>query len=363
MERSNSASRLGRALAAAGLVASSLVVALVMASPASAAPALSSSPSANLKGGESLNVSVTGLTVGTSYALTQCGNADAAGNPLPGAEPAETDCFGAADIGAGKVILRVNSPATTWNTPYPFSISGIGTEGRTCIANSAANFDCQLVLAQVNLATLDATPVANFSLAVSEDPLLIVEPNSGLKDGQKVTVIGRNLLDIEGLAVTIVQCGNADKNGKALAGDAPGEDDCAAEAVTATVTEGGFSTQYTVRESGIGPAGRTCIEDGNFACQIQMAGQPVEGDPIVLSTDIAFAVPEPEPEPTPTPTTTPPAAPAQPVVLSGDKNRSLAFTGSGTTLTAMVGGAVLAFGILLTVSARRLRREEARIDR
>jgi hypothetical protein len=92
-----------------------------------------------------------------------------------------------------------------------------------------------------------------------------------------------------------------------------------------------------------------------------MVGQAAEADPIVLRRNITFAAPEPEPAPTPT--TTPTAQPAQPVVLNQDTNRSLAFTGSGTETAAMLGGALLALGIAITATSRRLRRAEVTIER
>lgn len=146
----------------------------------------------------------------------------------------------------------------------------------------------------------------------SAAPAITVTPDEMLEGGDVVEVSGSDLP--EG-ALAVTMCGNADGEGAPLAGDEPATTDCNGAGQLGdggvVLTEGpSFTVDYTVRDTGIGDAGRTCIsvEDANFPCVIVVGtldGQQLASAPVYFGE----AAPGSEEPPPPPPTDeAPPAA-------------------------------------------------------
>jgi len=128
----------------------------------------------------------------------------------------------------------------------------------------------------------------------AQSPTLTVNPQTGLSDGQSVTVTGTDVGAFNGVAV--VECGNADSNGTPLPGTEPTPADCyGAESVgTGTLLvfpdgSGTATTPYTVHDQGIGANNRRCIDNGNFDCLIVMADLgPPPGQALLIAAPICF---------------------------------------------------------------------------
>ena len=156
------------AVAVGGLLAGTVA----LAGPASAAPSVTVTPSESLNDGQQVTVSGSDLPSG-QLAVTQCGNADASGNPLPGSEPTGDDCNGIGQLGSGGVVL-VEGPNFT--TPYTVRTSGIGDQGRTCISAAEANFPCVIVVATTSGEQLAFQPIYFGETAPQPEPEPTPEP-------------------------------------------------------------------------------------------------------------------------------------------------------------------------------------------
>jgi hypothetical protein len=127
----------------------------------------------------------------------------------------------------------------------------------------------------------------------AQSPTLTVNPQTGLSDGQTVTVTGTDVGAFP--VVAVVECGNADSNGTPLPGTAPTPADCyGAESVgTGTLLafpdgSGTAATPYTVHDQGIGANNRRCIDNGNFDCVIAMVDVATQGQALLISAPICF---------------------------------------------------------------------------
>jgi hypothetical protein len=187
----------------------------------------------------------------------------------------------------------------------------------------------------------------------AQNPTLTVNPQTGLSDGQVVTVTGTDIGPFQ--VVAVVECGNADSNGTPLPGTGPNPDgsDCyGAESIgSGTILvfplgSGTATTQYTVHDHGIGANNRRCIDNGNFDCLIVMADLgPPPGQALLIAAPICFGEgctvgPPPAPIVNPglLPTTTPTgpeeeappgpsAAPPAPVQAAAPVRAAAPFTG------------------------------------
>jgi Neocarzinostatin family len=131
----------------------------------------------------------------------------------------------------------------------------------------------------------------------AQSPTLTVNPQTGLSDGQSVTVTGTDIGALNFVAV--VECGNADSNGTPLPGTAPTPADCyGAESVGSQTIlviadgSGTATTSYNVHDHGIGSGAflnnRRCINNGNFDCLIAMADIATMGQALLISAPICF---------------------------------------------------------------------------
>src|SRR5262249_18317358 len=165
-------------------------------------------------------------------------------------------------------------------------------------------------------------------------PSLSVTPSTNLADGDQVTVTGTDVGASNFVAV--VECGNADASGDALAGNAPTAADCyGAESVgpfpsgtllISADVNGTASTPYIVHDHGIGALGRKCISAGNFDCVIAMADVLTQGSVLRIAASISFGggsttTTSPITTPTNSTTTTTTLAAARPkLTVSPSKN-------------------------------------------
>ncbi len=130
----------------------------------------------------------------------------------------------------------------------------------------------------------------------AQNPTLTVNPQTGLSDGQSVTVTGTDVGAVFSL-LAVVECGNADSNGTPLPGTGPNPDgsDCYGVESLGTQTlliqavSGTATTPYTVHDQGIGANNRRCINNGNFDCLIVMADLgPPPGQALLIAAPICF---------------------------------------------------------------------------
>jgi len=132
----------------------------------------------------------------------------------------------------------------------------------------------------------------------AQSPTLTVNPQTGLIDGQSVTVTGTGVDAAAFPVVAVVECGNADSNGTPLPGTAPTPADCYGfdglltnppqTLIVSPDGSGTATTQYTVQDSGIGVNNRQCIDKGNFDCLIAMADVATMGQALLISAPICF---------------------------------------------------------------------------
>jgi hypothetical protein len=152
------------------------------------------------------------------------------------------------------------------------------------------------VLGALGVVTLAVAGIGVFAgTGQAQSPTLTVNPQTGLSDGQSVTVTGTGVDAATFPVVAVVECGNADSNGTPLPGTAPTPADCyGAESVgTGTLLvfpdgSGTATTPYTVHDHGIGANNRRCIDNGNFDCLIAMADVATMGQALLISAPICF---------------------------------------------------------------------------
>jgi hypothetical protein len=152
------------------------------------------------------------------------------------------------------------------------------------------------VLGALGVVTLAFAGIGVFAgTGQAQSPTLTVNPQTGLSDGQSVTVTGTGVDAATFPVVAVVECGNADSNGTPLPGTAPTPADCyGAESVgTGTLLvfpdgSGTATTPYTVHDHGIGANKRRCIDNGNFDCLIAMADVATMGQALLISAPICF---------------------------------------------------------------------------
>lgn len=157
-----------------GVVALAAGALVLFAGPAALAqePALTVDPDSGLSDGDSVTVTATGLDEidGEQAAVTQCGNADTDGNPIPAAEAEGEDfranCFGTEALGTPNLVLQLVSDAGL-TVDYPVAASGIGANDATCIPNDEAELPCQIVVVDVTTEgdTLTVTAPIDFGAA------------------------------------------------------------------------------------------------------------------------------------------------------------------------------------------------------
>jgi hypothetical protein len=144
--------------------------------------------------------------------------------------------------------------------------------------------------------TLAFAGIGVFAGTAQAQPTITVNPNTGLSDGQVVTVTGTDVGAFPQVAV--VECGNADSSGTPLPGTAPTEADCYGfgglftnppqTLLVSPDGSGTATTSYTVQDSGIGDNDRRCIDNGNFDCAIAMADVATMGQALRIAAPICF---------------------------------------------------------------------------
>ncbi len=146
------------------LIALAMIAGVLAASVGTASagtPTVVATPTTNLVSGDLVNVKITAdVTEATHfYAVTQCGNADSSGNPIPSG--VEANCAGAESLPAGYLQLISNTgngfgavgggitAGTLYELNLPVIRTGIGTNGAQCVPVGGAISDpCTIAIAE-----------------------------------------------------------------------------------------------------------------------------------------------------------------------------------------------------------------------
>jgi hypothetical protein len=171
------------------------------------APTATATPSEGLVHGQVVRIVAEGLAAfeGELVAVSQCGNADRAGTPLPG-DPTTADCFGAEAVGTRTLLVPVSGGALT--VDYPVARTGIGANGATCSATAERR--CLVAIADVTsqggrlqlrvpiaFAPVASTPAAAPRPAAAATPTALAYTGSGSGTVTAVEVIvGVVLVDV-----------------------------------------------------------------------------------------------------------------------------------------------------------------------
>lgn len=188
-------------LAAGGLV--------LFAGPAALAQEVSVDPASGLSDGDTVTVTATGLEAidGQQAAVTQCGNADSGGNPIPASAAQDqasfaANCFGAEAIGSPHLVLTSVSDGSL-TADYPVATSGIGANGATCIPTADAELPCQIVVADVATQGQTLTATAPIDVGDGETARAVPEelPATGAAGTLFLTFAGAGLAGTGALAL------------------------------------------------------------------------------------------------------------------------------------------------------------------
>jgi hypothetical protein len=149
------------------------------ASPASAAPEVSVNPNTDVEDGDTLTVSIDGAGGYEGAALmvvTSCGNASSSGSPLAARDAG--DCYGAEAVGSPQLIIEGGPvDGTDYTFDYPWTDSGIGENGATCI--SGGTIDCV-----INVALLDAGQNILATIETAVTPPIPDADGDGIPDSE-----------------------------------------------------------------------------------------------------------------------------------------------------------------------------------
>lgn len=197
--------------------------------------------------------------------------------------------------------------------------------------------------------------------ALAQEPEVSVEPDSGLSDGDTVTVTATGLDEIDGQQAGVIQCGNADSEGNPIPASAAEDRESFAancfgasdlgtpQVVLVGVADGSLTADYPVVTSGIGENDATCIPnaDAELPCQIVVADLNTQGETLTVTAPIDFGGAEGEAE-----------AEGEGEADGEEETEELAETGVGILPIALGGAGFAGAGSLALVVTRLRRRKQ-----
>ncbi len=282
--------QLRRWLAAPAAVAALVAASVVGATGAGAAASMTVTPSTGLAGGQTVQVTGTGLPTSAEVAIVEC---IATATTQAGCDTADA------------VLAPTDANGNIATTSFTVKT---GTIGNGTCGTTTSDLTCLLVIGSLTGTTLAYAPITFASPAAASGPTLTVTPATGLTNSEKVTLTGSGFTPADSL--TAVEC---------LANATSPADCNISTATPITVNSDGTlpSTTFTVVTGTVG--GATCGTSATDAsgCVIMVANSS-EGDR--AAAPITFAIP----------VTTTPSVSVSPA--TGLKNGSkVSVTGSGFT--------------------------------
>ncbi len=282
--------RVRRWVAGPAAVAALIAASLSGATTALAAGSMTVTPSTGLAAGQVVQVAASGLPTSAEVAIVEC---------------TATATTSAGCATANAVLVATDATGAIPTTPFTVTAGAVGNG--TC-DTTTSDLTCVLAIGSLTGTTLAYAPITFAAPAAASGPSLTVTPNTGLTNGEKVTITGSGFTPGDSLYAT--EC---------LATASSPADCNVSTATPITVNTDGTlpSTTFTVVTGTVG--GATCgTSAADAAACVIMVANSSEGDR--AAAPIAFVVPTP---------TTPSVTVSK---NSGLKNgQTVTVTGSGFT--------------------------------